>query len=128
MASFIFVALGGALGTMARYGINLLLHNMSGFFVATFSVNVIGSLLLGGVVGWLSRQPYMAEIVAHNVRLFLVVGVFGGFTTFSTFSWEVFQLFERREIFYAVAYISGSVIFSVLGFMAGYALMRSVLS
>ena len=128
MAAFIFVALGGALGSMARYGVNLLLHNASGFFVATFSVNLIGSLLLGGVVGWLSRQPYMAEAMAHNLRLFLIVGVFGGFTTFSTFSWEIFQLFERREILPAAAYISGSVVFAVLGFVAGYALMRSVLS
>jgi CrcB protein len=87
------------------------------------SVNILGSLAMGLVMGWLSRVGGQ-----EGLRLFLAVGVLGGFTTFSAFSMELFGLLERREAVLAVLYASSSLIGGVAAFCLGYALLRSVLA
>ncbi len=119
------VALGGALGAVARYGAGgLVKMTPYGFAWATFGVNVLGSLLMGLLIGWLAKQTTASE----NLRLFLAVGVLGGFTTFSTFSLDVFQLLERREIWQAAAYMGGSVLFGVGALLLGYMVVRGEFS
>ena len=71
-------------------------------------------------MGWLARSGH------DGLRLFLAVGVLGGFTTFSAFSMELVGLLERREAALALLYASGSLVGGVVAFMAGYMLLRSV--
>ena len=122
MMSFIYVGIGGALGAMARFGVSVWLKTAatSGFPWATLSVNIIGSLLMGLLMGWLARSGH------DGLRLFLAVGVLGGFTTFSAFSMELVGLLERREAALALLYASGSLVGGLVAFMAGYMLLRSV--
>ena len=121
--SVFYVAIGGALGAVGRYSVGLWLKTAQvvGFPWATFSVNIIGSLCMGLLMGWLARAgPH------EPLRLFLAVGVLGGFTTFSAFSLDVFALIERRELVMAAAYASGSVFAGLAAFFVGYAALRSV--
>ncbi len=122
LSGWIYVALGGALGATGRYAVGLWLSGGSGFPWATFSVNVTGSLLMGLVVGGLHRFGEPNEAL----RLFLTIGMLGGFTTFSAFSMELFTLLERREAGVAFAYASGSLLVGVGLFFAGYMTVRQV--
>jgi CrcB protein len=76
---------------------------------------------MGLVMGWLARTG-----PSEPLRLFLAVGLLGGFTTFSAFSLDVFTLIERREILMAVMYAAGSVLAGLAAFFVGYAALRSV--
>lgn len=81
----IAVAAGGALGALARYGVDRLLPRPEGLPLPTFTVNVLGCFLMGLLVAAILRRPD-----AHPVlRPFLAVGVLGGFTTFSTYAAEI---------------------------------------
>lgn len=90
--SFLFVALGGALGAAARYAISLI-PIKTGFPILTLTTNIIGAVLIGFIVGFTSNR----EGEYDNAILFWKTGVCGGFTTFSTFSLEAFNLFENKQ-------------------------------
>jgi CrcB protein len=119
--AIIWVAFGGALGAVARYATGLLLKTTSGFPWATLSVNIFGSLLMGVVIGWLSRQSTPNEAL----RLFLAVGILGGFTTFSTFSMDLFQLIEKRDMAAMALYLGGSLFGGVAAFILGFMALRA---
>lgn len=126
MNSFLVVAAGGALGAMARYAAGLAAMRwvgIGGWPWATFSVNLIGGMLIGLVTGWIA---FKGTAYAESVRLFAVVGVLGGFTTFSAFSLEMVQMLERREMATAALYALASVILSVVAVFAGLTVMRKV--
>lgn len=95
-----------------------------GFMSATFCANVIGSFLMGVLVGWMALRVSGGE----NIRLFLGVGLLGGFTTFSAFSLEAINMFERRDYGTLLAYISGSVLLSCAALLIGLILARKVFS
>lgn len=126
VSTLIAIGIGGALGTVSRYGINLTaVHLMGhGFPWGTLAVNVTGSLLMGMLIAIFAHfwQP------SEAVRLFFITGFLGGFTTFSTFSLDVVALYERGEIFSAGIYAIASVFFSVGALFAGLALVRSFIS
>ena len=111
--SFLAVAFGGAIGAMARYAISLITVK-STFPVLTFITNILGAILIGFVVGIASQRD-----VSDNTMLFLKTGVCGGFTTFSTFSLEAFNLFERRQYAIAGTYVVLSCIFCIVGILCG---------
>ena len=119
--AIIWVALGGALGAVGRYLVGLSLKTASGFPWATMSVNIFGSLLMGLVIGWLSRQNGGSDVL----RLFVAVGVLGGFTTFSAFSMDFFTLLERRDIVATVLYLSGSLLGGLVAFIIGFMALRA---
>ena len=107
MSNFLLVALGGGLGAAGRYGVSLALPAKPGEWPwATFSINVLGSLLIGVLAGWLSTRGEAGE----PWRLFLGVGVLGGFTTFSAYSLETLRMVERGEWPMAILYALGSVL------------------
>jgi CrcB protein len=106
MFNFLLVALGGGIGAAGRYGVSLAMPLKPGEWPwATFGVNVAGSLAIGVLAGWLSSRGDAAE----SWRLFLGVGVLGGFTTFSAYSLETLRMIERGEWPAALLYALGSV-------------------
>ena len=118
------VAAGGALGAVARWGMSLMVTRLAGhgFPWATLSVNVLGSLLMGLLIGWLARHDAGFTMLRHAA----VIGFLGSFTTFSTFSLDVVTLFERGQTAAALGYAAASLVLAVGGLVAGLALMRAV--
>ena len=115
----------GAVGAVGRFlVVNAVGSQLgSGFPWGTFTVNLVGSFLLGALieVSALHWSP------TPEMRAFLVVGMLGAFTTFSTFSLDSYTLIERGQIGAAVMYVGGSVVLCILGFWAGLATLRQVL-
>ncbi|SFV03520.1 fluoride efflux transporter CrcB [Butyrivibrio sp. INlla21] len=112
--SFIFVALGGALGAVARYAISLL-PVKTGFPILTLLTNIIGAVLIGFIVGVTSDRDGISE----NTILFWKTGVCGGFTTFSTFSLEAFKLFEDKQYTAGGLYVMLSCCCCIFGIFCG---------
>jgi fluoride exporter len=124
MMNFLLVALGGAAGAAARYGVSLAIPARDDWPWATFAINVSGSLLIGLLAGWLATRAEAGE----PWRLLLGVGVLGGFTTFSAYSLETLRLIERGDISGAAAYAIGSVIAGLAAVTIGLALAKRVLA
>ena len=124
MNHILLVALGGALGSVGRYltGIATLRLFGPGYPWGTLAVNMIGGLAIG----------VFAELIARRfdgsaeLRLFIITGILGGFTTFSAFSLEVAAMAERGEYFTATSYVLASVLISVAAVFAGLALVRAL--
>ena len=118
------IALGGAAGTLARFGLGGLAQRYSAFFpYGTLTINVTGSLLLGFLVRYLLATPASPEL-----RAALTIGFCGGFTTFSTFSYEAAVLLESGSIGRAVLYMTASVTLSLAAIFTGFAIARAVLA
>lgn len=122
MPHLLLVAVGGALGSVLRYGVGrwAITALGPGFPIGTFAVNIIGGLLMGMLAGWLAQLDDGVE----QLRLLLGVGVLGGFTTFSAFSLEVYNMIIRAEVMLAAAYAISSTAGSVLAVLCGVWLMR----
>ena len=118
---FLFVALGGACGAAGRYAISLIPVKTS-FPILTLVTNVLGAVLIGFVVGFAAGKNDVSE----NSVLFWKTGVCGGFTTFSTFSLEAFQLIESKSYVLAGAYILLSVVCCIVGIVCGKKLAELV--
>jgi fluoride exporter len=126
MYAFMAVFLGGGLGSAARHGINLIAaqSSVSRYPVGTFLINVLGSLLIGLLVELFALRLQLPA----NLRLFLITGILGGFTTFSTFSLEVGLLHQRGQTGAAVVYALASVVCGVAAMFAGMHVTRQLLS
>jgi CrcB protein len=96
---------------------------ISDYPLGTITVNILGSFLMGFIVGWLSSKVNDAS----NLMLFLGVGLLGGFTTFSTFSLEAFSMYEKKDYGLFITYISSSVFLSIGALILGLILARKVL-
>ena len=120
--NILLVALGSAAGGVARYLVGTFIPAVGGFPFATLSVNIVGSFLIGLFSGLLTRFAGGAN--AEALRLVLVVGFCGGFTTFSTFSNETLRLIESSHGFVAVGSILASVLAGLLAVFLGYAISR----
>lgn len=118
----LWVALGGAIGAGARYGVNELTAKIAAptFPVATLLVNVVGCLIMGVIAGMLQGKLQLSEAT----RLFLMTGILGGFTTFSAFALDVAMLTDVRAHGNAALYVVASVILSLLAVYSGLALAR----
>jgi CrcB protein len=118
-----WVALGGALGAVARYGVARWCGRMFGtsFPVGTFLINISGSFLLGFVATLLALRT-----IPHSdaVRLGVAVGFLGAYTTFSTFEYESDNLLRDGEWLYAAANVLGSVVAGLVAVRLGIALAR----
>jgi CrcB protein len=125
MWNILLVAAGGAFGATCRHlfsGAALRLAPGLPDGAATFAINVLGSLLMGLLAGWLAFRVDGGQ----QWRLLLGTGVLGGFTTFSAFSLEAALMIERRDYAPAAIYIVGSVIVGVVGLFVGLWLARRV--
>jgi CrcB protein len=123
MNAYLLVGIGGALGSMARYGSGVLVGRVwnSTFPLATLLINIAGSLAMGLFIGWLART---APAWQADARLFVAVGIFGGFTTFSSFSLDAIALMERGEMVQSAVYILGSVAIAILALYVGMLVTR----
>jgi len=116
---FVWVGLGGAVGSIARYAIGLT-SRQSPFPWATLAINLSGSFILGLFLTWaLGRLPV-------TVITPISVGVLGGFTTFSTFAWEGLFLSRSGRIGQALTYLLLSVVGGLAAAWAGYQLGRNI--
>lgn len=123
MFNVLLVALGGGLGAACRYGVSLAAPARPGEWpVATFTINVLGSLLIGILGGWLATRGEASE----PYRLFLGVGILGGFTTFSAFSLETMRMIERNDWVGASTYSVGSVLAGLAAVAIGLLMAKRV--
>lgn len=118
-----YVALGGALGALARYGISGWVYDRMGetFPWGTLVVNVLGCLALGAVVRWLQ-----VSAVSPEMRPFLTIGLLGAFTTFSTFSFETVALLQDGQWTKAGVYLGASVLVGLAAVIAGMAAVTAL--
>jgi CrcB protein len=123
MYPYLLVGIGGALGSIGRYGAGVLVGRVwpSSFPLGTMLVNISGSLLMGLFIGYLARTTPAWQA---DARLFVAVGVLGGFTTFSAFSLDAIALIERGEFWQASLYVLGSVAVAILALYLGLVISR----
>ncbi|RZJ22201.1 MAG: fluoride efflux transporter CrcB [Acinetobacter sp.] len=122
--NWLLVALGGAVGASLRYGAGVLLFKpSSGFPWTTWWVNLCGCLLAGIFFAYSQKFP----VLQNEARLFLMVGILGGFTTFSSFGLETFQLLKHGQIVLALGYVISSVIAGVMVLALGFYLFQGLL-
>jgi len=116
------VAFGGAIGSLARYSVASLVQSAAwpGFLWGIFVVNISG----GFIMGVLAELAALKLNFTPEVRAFLMVGVMGGYTTFSSFSLDSALLIERGAYASAAAYIAGSAVLSVAALFAGLWIVR----
>lgn len=115
------IFLGGGFGSVLRYAVQLLVHEPYRFPWATFSVNVLGSLLIG-IFYALSAKLHVPD----EIRFFLTAGFCGGFTTFSTFSYNCLDLIKAGEFAIFAAYIIGSVLLGIIAAYLGYRIVYNL--
>ena len=120
MSTFL-VFLGGGVGAALRHGVNVAALRAlgPGWPYGTFAVNVVGSFAMGLLIGWLVRNG-----ASHEVRLTVATGVLGGFTTFSAFSLDALDLWERGEPALAALYVAATVALSLAAVVVGLGLVR----
>ncbi len=121
----ILVAAGGAVGSVARYLVGVWSVRMLGlaFPWGTLIVNLVGSFAIGLLTELIARR-FNASM---ELRLLLVTGFLGGFTTFSAFSLDTIALYERGQVSTAAIYVLASIVLSLAATFAGMAAIRSVL-
>lgn len=124
MTRIAFIAAGGALGAVARYLINIspLANLFERFPFPTFFINVVGSFLLGFLLILLTDR-----IAIHDgVRMGIIIGFLGAFTTFSTFEAEIYGLVRERAFAVSIVYMLLSVVVGFVGLLAGVWLAKRV--
>jgi CrcB protein len=126
MQAYLLVFFGAGLGGCLRHAINLLAARGLGtnFPWGTFLINISGSLVMGLIAGFLTFRA--GESWTQHVRLFVLTGILGGYTTFSAFSLDSALLYERGDLAGMAAYVGGSVVLALVGVFSGLALMRAL--
>ncbi len=120
--NLLLVGIGGFTGSILRYVTYLLIDKKftSNILFSTLTVNVIGSLILGLVIGF-----SLKENLSEQTRLLLAVGFCGSFTTFSAFAFENFNLLQQREVLTSLLYIGMSVILGLIAVYVGLLIAKS---
>lgn len=108
LKTILYIAFGGAIGSVLRFLTSLFVAKFwyNHFPLATFLTNLVGCFLIGIFIGYLDKN----NLTDSNLKWFLITGFCGGFTTFSTFGLENFNLFQSNNSFLAFAYIASSII------------------
>lgn len=114
--SFTAIGIGAAIGAWLRFGLSVWLNPLHATVpLGTLAANLVGGYAIGLVLAWFAARPDLAP----QWRLFIVTGMLGGLTTFSSFSGEVFQLFQRQQIGWALVtimlHLGGSLSMTALG-------------
>ncbi|MBI2729631.1 MAG: fluoride efflux transporter CrcB [Sphingobacteriales bacterium] len=121
LKNFFLVGFGGMIGSILRFATSIIFKNAStGFPVATFSVNIIGSFIIGCVFGMSLKEG----VINWDWKLFLTTGVCGGFTTFSALSLEGVALLQQQRYTVFALYFTGSIVFGLVAAWAGLQLCK----
>ncbi len=117
MTTILAIAVGGAIGSVARYGMTVYADDLFGreFPYGIFLTNILGSVVIGVCFVLIVERALVSELW----RSILMVGFLGGFTTFSTFSIQSLELLQSGRLLDAAGYILGSVVLSILGCWIG---------
>lgn len=126
MSTYFWIAVGGALGSMARYATAVYVGRWFGtaFPWSTLLINIVGSFL----IGVFAESFALSWDTSQSTRAFLIVGICGGYTTFSTFSLDIVTLLNRGEAAMALCYVLASVVISLAGLYAGLHAVRFALA
>jgi CrcB protein len=122
--TLLYVAIGGAIGSVARFLLGSYIARLTApaSFLGTFGVNVTGCFLFGVIAGLAERR-----FVLHPTgRAFLLIGVLGGFTTFSSYTYDTFELLRQGALVRALANALGQVIASFVALWLGFVIVRAV--
>jgi CrcB protein len=117
MKLYLLVALFGAAGSVLRYSLYLITPRFFylNFPISTVLVNLLGSFFIGACISLFDKS-----IITENTRIYIVIGLLGGFTTFSTFSMDLFNLLNKSLYIEMISYLVLSVFGGLLLFLAGY--------
>ena len=117
MKLYLLVALFGAAGSVLRYSLYLITPRFFylNFPVSTVLVNLLGSFFIGACISLFDKS-----IITENTRIYIAIGLLGGFTTFSTFSMDLFNLLNKSLYIEMISYLVLSVFGGLLLFLAGY--------
>jgi CrcB protein len=120
--SLALVAIGGAIGSVSRSLLSTFVLRVTGSLlpVGTFAVNVVGCVAFGAIVGAAEHR----FVLTPETRAFLLVGILGGFTTFSSYTFETFTLLQDGQFAAAAFNIAGQVLAGLLGFWVAYVIAR----
>lgn len=123
MKQLLFVFIGGGAGSIARYLLGKIWNSpASGIPYGTFAANIIGSLIIGVILGWALKN----NALNSNTTLLLATGFCGGFTTFSTFAYENHVLLKSGDIMTFALYAIASFAVGILAVFGGMELGRSI--
>jgi CrcB protein len=124
--SYGMVAVGGALGAMARFGLNVILQRDVSYAWGTLTANLLGCLIMGAIAQLVATAAWFnaAGIVPDQYRLLLAIGFCGSFTTLSALIMELHTMLQRNEILNSFAYLMITMIGGFACFYAGFMLMR----
>ena len=116
--NLLLIAIGGAFGSVARYLLSMFVLRVTGtlFPLGTFVVNVVGCLVFGAIAGAAIQRVQLTPAL----RLFLLTGILGGFTTFSSYAFESFALLRDGQFAWASMNIVGQVVAGLVGMWGGY--------
>lgn len=126
--SYGFVAIGGALGAMARFGLNVFLQRDIAFPWGTLSANLIGCLAMGVIAQLVVSAAWFndAGIIPDQYRLLFAIGFCGSFTTLSALIMELHTMLQRNELLSSFAYLMATMIGGFACFYLGFIVMRAV--
>ena len=122
MSILLSIFLGGGIGALLRF---LIIEQTNRLFLSSFPfgtivVNVLGAFLMGLVVSYFADKVNISQ----NIKMFLTIGFLGGFTTFSTFNLDFYQLFSNGEILASLLYLFVTFTFTVIAFYLGLSLFK----
>lgn len=122
LRNIILVGLGGSAGSILRYLTSVFVNKYfhSAFPFATFTINLLGCLLIGYLLGTFDKQ----QVVSSDLKLLFIAGFCGGYTTFSTFAAENYQLMQSGNSLTAFLYIAVSVVICILAVWLGMTISR----
>ena len=125
---YLFVAVGGALGAVARFALNVFMQRDIAFPWGTLSANLLGCLVMGAVAQLVATSTWFNEagIVPDQYRLLFAIGFCGSFTTLSALVMELHTMLQRSELLNSFAYLMATMIGGFACFYIGFALLRAI--
>ncbi len=126
--SYLFVAVGGALGAVARFALNVFLQRDVAFPWGTLGANLLGCLVMGMLAHLIAHSQWFndAGIIPDQYRLLFAIGFCGSFTTLSTMVMELHTMLQRNELFYSFSYLFGTLVGGFACFYLGFMVLRSL--